>query len=81
MLNEKVFIPFFMALMLVSLGVCATYNSIAPEWAQIGAESSEATTDDVTGRWGVYLVESVKLVLIKKFLNKKYPPPCGYFFV
>lgn len=43
---KKVFIPFFMALMLVSLGGCATYNSIAPEWAQIGAESSEATTDD-----------------------------------
>jgi hypothetical protein len=42
---KKVFIPFFMALMLVSLGGCATYNSIAPDWAQIGAESSEATTD------------------------------------
>ena len=27
------------------MGGCATYNSIAPDWAQIGAESSEATTD------------------------------------
>ena len=46
MLNEKSFYSILYGLMLVSLGGCATYNSIAPDWAQIGAESSEATTDD-----------------------------------
>ena len=42
---KKVIIPFFMVLMLMSLGGCATYNSVVPDWAQIGAESVEATTD------------------------------------
>ena len=42
---KKVFTSFFIVLMLVSLGGCATYNSIAPDWAQIGAESAESTTD------------------------------------
>jgi len=42
---KKVIIPFFMVLMLMSLGGCATYNAIVPDWAQIGAESVEATTD------------------------------------
>jgi len=41
---KKVIISFFMTLMLVSLGGCATYNSIAPDWAQIGAESAEASS-------------------------------------
>ncbi len=42
---RKVIISLFMVLMLASLGGCATYNSIAPDWAQIGAESAESTTD------------------------------------
>ena len=42
---RKVIISLFMVLMLVSLGGCATYNSIAPDWAQIGAESAESTID------------------------------------
>ena len=42
---KKVIIPFFMVLMLMSLGGCATYNAVVPDWAQIGAESAEATTD------------------------------------
>lgn len=42
---KKVIIPFFMVMMLMSLGGCATYNSVVPDWAQIGAESVEATTD------------------------------------
>lgn len=42
---KKVIIPFFMVLMLMSLGGCATYNSVVPDWAQIGAESVEAATD------------------------------------
>jgi len=42
---KKVIIPFFMVLMLMSLGGCATYNAVVPDWAQIGAESVEATTD------------------------------------
>ena len=39
---KKVIIPFFMLLMLMSLGGCATYNAVVPDWAQIGAESAEA---------------------------------------
>ena len=42
---KKVIIPVFMVLMLMSLGGCATYNAVVPDWAQIGAESVEATTD------------------------------------
>ena len=42
---KKVIIPSFMVLMLMSLGGCATYNAVVPDWAQIGAESVEATTD------------------------------------
>ena len=42
---KKVIIPFFMVLMLMSLGGCATYNAVVPDWAQIGPESVEATTD------------------------------------
>ena len=42
---KKVIIPFVMVLMLTSLGGCATYNAVVPDWAQIGAESAEATTD------------------------------------
>ena len=42
---KKVVIPFFMVLMLMSLGGCATYNAVVPDYAQIGAESVEATTD------------------------------------
>lgn len=42
---KKVIIPIFMVMMLMSLGGCATYNSVVPDWAQIGAESVEATTD------------------------------------
>ena len=34
------------ALLLISLSGCASYNSIAPEWAQIGAENSETTQED-----------------------------------
>jgi hypothetical protein len=35
-----------LALLLVSLSGCASYNSVAPEWAQIGTENSETTADE-----------------------------------
>ena len=38
--------PSVIALLLISLSGCASYNSIAPEWAQIGAENSEKTQVD-----------------------------------
>ena len=34
-----------LALLLISLSGCASYNSIAPEWAEIGAENSETTVE------------------------------------
>ncbi len=37
----KLVTPSVLALLLISLSGCASYNSIAPEWAQIGAENSE----------------------------------------
>ena len=44
-----------------------SYNSIAPEWAQIGAENSETTQEDSTAKSdaeeGVRLVEPTFLVL------------------
>ena len=33
------------AFWLVGLSACSSYPSWVPEWAQIGAESAEATTD------------------------------------
>ncbi len=38
---KKLVTPSVLALLLISLSGCASYNSIAPEWAQIGAENSE----------------------------------------
>ena len=38
--------PSVIALLLISLSGFASYNSIAPEWAQIGAENSETTQED-----------------------------------
>ena len=35
-----------LALLLISLSGCASYNSVAPEWAQIGAKNSETTADE-----------------------------------
>ncbi|MEC8695105.1 MAG: hypothetical protein VXX88_08045 [Pseudomonadota bacterium] len=35
-----------LALLLISLSGCASYNSIAPEWAKVGAENSETTQED-----------------------------------
>ena len=40
---KKLVTPSVLALLLISLSGCASYNSIAPEWAQIGAENSEKT--------------------------------------
>ena len=40
--------PSVVALLLISLSGCASYNSIAPEWAQIGAENSETMQEDST---------------------------------
>ncbi len=35
-----------LALLLISLSGCASYNSIAPEWAKVGGENSETTQED-----------------------------------
>ena len=43
---KKLVTPSVLALLLISLSGCASYNSIAPEWAQIGAENSETTAED-----------------------------------
>ena len=43
---KKLVTPSVLALLLISLSGCASYNSIAPEWAQIGAENSETTVED-----------------------------------
>ena len=43
---KKLLTPSVLALLLISLSGCASYNSIAPEWAQIGAENSEKTQVD-----------------------------------
>lgn len=43
---KKLVSPSAVALLLISLSGCASYNSIAPEWAQISAENSEKTQED-----------------------------------
>ena len=43
---KKLATPSVLALLLISLSGCASYNSIAPEWAQIGADNSEKTQVD-----------------------------------
>ena len=43
---KKLGISSVLALLLISLSGCASYNSIAPEWAQVGAENSETTQED-----------------------------------
>ena len=43
---KKLVTPSVLALLLISLSGCASYNSIAPEWAQIGAENSETTQEE-----------------------------------
>ena len=43
---KKLVTPSVLALLLISLSGCASYNSIAPEWAQIGAENSETIQED-----------------------------------
>jgi hypothetical protein len=45
-LMKKLSTSSVLALLLVSLSGCASYNSVAPEWAQIGAENSETTADE-----------------------------------
>lgn len=43
---KKLVTPSVFALLLISLSGCASYNSIAPEWAQIGAENLETTQEE-----------------------------------
>ena len=43
---KKLVTPSVLALLLISLSGCSSYNSIAPEWAQTGAENSETTVED-----------------------------------
>ena len=43
---KKLVTPSVLVLLLISLGGCASYNSIAPEWAQIGTENLETSPED-----------------------------------
>ena len=43
---KKVINQIFLATLLVALSGCATYNSVAPEWAKIGSETAEVTTEE-----------------------------------
>ena len=42
----KVINQIFLATLLAVLSGCATYNSVAPEWAKIGSEMAEVTTEE-----------------------------------
>ena len=42
----KVINQIFLATLLAVLSGCATYNSVAPEWAKIGSETAELTTEE-----------------------------------
>lgn len=42
---RKVINQVFLITLLLTLSGCATYNSMAPEWAQIASEPTEASTD------------------------------------
>jgi hypothetical protein len=42
---QKVINQVLLTTLLLALSGCATYNSMAPEWAQVGAEQTETSTE------------------------------------
>lgn len=43
---KKSLSPLLLALSILTLSGCASYNSVAPEWAKIGSENSETTSEE-----------------------------------
>jgi hypothetical protein len=43
---KKSVTPLLLAFSILTLSGCASYNSVAPEWAKIGSENSETTSEE-----------------------------------